>query len=213
MNWLKKDDGAGMKMKLLGLGIMAQLLGSGGMAYAGTNVISFEGEITPASCNVFVEGQEASAGSGTVNLPHVGKSALSAAGSSAGRVSFALVAKDCTFGSTVPALTKVGVFFEGGPDGVGPEANNVDPSSGYLNNTQPAGPTTATNVQLRLIDGTSNKVIKVGNQTQVTEATYYVPTGSPATARMFYAVEYYSANGGATEGTVHSTVVYDLMYE
>lgn len=193
------------KMMMSAGAILALHMGS--LCYAASNTISFEGEITAATCDVIIEGQ--TTGTGTVNLPPVSSSLLSGAGATAGRTDFALIAQNCDMGTST--YTKVATFFEGSKSG-GADADNVDTASGYLNNTSTAT-TPATNVQLRLIDKTSNGVIKAGDTDQITSAGYVTIDTTGKTARMPYAVEYISVPGGATVGAVHGSVVYDLMYE
>lgn len=121
--------------------------------------------------------------------------------------------------------------------------NNVDQTTGYLNNIIAAAKTTsmddggagsqrdlrtfvnaATGVKLRLLDGTTNKVIKVGDASQQNTNTYYAldlgPTGTPTPSKgktlMPYYVEYVADNIAApnvTAGMVRGFVVYDLMYK
>lgn len=193
-------------------------LSAASSAYAG-NTITFLGEITDSTCDVSVEG-----GSSTITLPSVSKSLLSATNSTAGRVSFALLAENCALGN---GKSKVAAYFNGnGAEGA--DANNIDSTTGYLNNlaTDP-NPTNAaydaddattyyqdaaTNVQLRLIDGTSNAVIKAGFADQVDDAGY-VTVDTSNNARLPYSVEYISVAGSATPGPVKGMVVYDLMYQ
>lgn len=187
-------------------------LSAASSAYAG-NTITFLGEITDSTCDVSVEG-----GSSTITLPSVSKSLLSATNSTAGRVSFALLAENCALGN---GKSKVAAYFNGnGAEGA--DANNIDSTTGYLNNlaTDPNPEDdadadyldAATNVQLRLIDGTSNAVIKAGFADQVDDAGY-VTVDTSNNARLPYSVEYISVAGSATPGPVKGMVVYDLMYQ
>lgn len=190
-------------------------LSAASSAYAG-NTITFLGEITDSTCKVMIEGT--SSGDGTVNLPKVSKDLLSAAGSTAGRTSFALVTQDCSLAN---GKSKVNAFFNGA-GAIGADAGNVDGASGYLNNlaADPGTaeyPLAATNVQLRLINGTNEKVIKAGYQDQVADTSGYVDVDTSKVlpemqARMPFMVEYISTAGGATAGPVKGMVVYDLMY-
>lgn len=193
-------------------------LSAASSAYAG-NTITFLGEITDSTCDVSVEG-----GSSTITLPSVSKDLLSATNSTAGRVAFALQAENCTLGN---GKSKVAAYFNG-EGAVGADAGNVDSATGYLNNlaTDPNPSNTpynaadastyyqdaATNVQLRLIDGTNNTVIKAGYTDQVDDAGYVTVDGSN-NARLPYSVEYISVAGNATPGPVKGMVVYDLMYQ
>ncbi|WDC11648.1 fimbrial protein [Escherichia albertii] len=166
------------------------------------NTIEFIGEITDSTCDVKLEGPSST----TVTLPTIASSQLPAADTTAGRTQFALLASNCVLNN---GKTKVAAFFNASTM-TGPDANNVDSASGYLNNLATGTP--ATNVQLRLNDSTSNKVIKVGYTDQVTEAGYVTVDGD-GKARMPYSVEYYATASGVTAGAVRSVVVYDLMYQ
>lgn len=172
-------------------------------AVQASNTIEFVGEITDSTCDVVLEG----ASSTTVTLPTVSKTALPNLDSTAGRTMFALQASNCTLTN---GKTKVAAFFNANTT-EGTDINNVDQASGYLNNLATASP--AQNVKLRLIDGTSGSVIKVGYTDQMT-STQGVTVDGSGNARIPYAVEYIStAPTGVSAGAVRSVVVYDLMYQ
>lgn len=184
------------------LSAVASALLFAGAAHAG-NTIEFLGEVTDSTCDVILEG----ASSTTVTLPTVSKTTLPSLDSTAGRTMFALLASNCTLAD---GKTKVAAFFNANST-EGADANNVDSASGYLNNL--AAGTTATDVKLRLIDGTSGSLIKVGYTDQMT-STQGVTVDGSGNARMPYGVEYIATDAdGATAGPVRSVVVYDLMYQ
>ncbi|WP_336222947.1 fimbrial protein [Enterobacter kobei] len=185
-----------MKKNII-LSAVASALLFAGAAHAG-NTIEFKGEITDSTCDVALEGGE----TGTiVRLPTVSKTALPGLDSTAGRTMFTLLASNCTLAN---GDTKVAAFFYAN------DAKSVDTASGYLNNTATDSP--AQNVKLRLVDGTSGNVIKVGYTDQMTSTEGVTVDGS-GNARMPYGVEYIATDvAGATGGFVEGSVVYDLMY-
>lgn len=184
---------------------------------ASAGEIEFLGQITDSTCNVALEGSSAA----TVTLPTISSSLFSMAGDTAGRTSFALLATNCTLTN---GKTRVAAFFNGNSAGAGDPAN-VDSATGYLNNLAGVGFTpdasaavgylaAATNVKLRLVDGTSGATIRAGYTEQVTNAGFVTATGTAGsmTARLPYAVEYISTDASVGAGPVRSTVVYDLQY-
>lgn len=201
MPYKKFIQGLEMKRNII-LSAVASALLFAGAAHAG-NTIEFLGEITDSTCDVALEGGSST----TVTLPTVSKTALPSLDSTAGRTMFALKASNCTLAD---GKTKVAAFFNANST-EGSDANNVDSASGYLNNL--AVGTTATDVKLRLIDGTSGNFIKVGYTDQMT-STLGVAVDGSGNARMPYGVEYIATDAdGATAGPVRAVVVYDLMYQ
>lgn len=192
-----------MKKVLLAASI-ASALSLFNFAHAAGGTIEFNGTITAATCAVTVDD-----GAGTVssvNLPGVGKDQLSGVNSVAGRTMFLLKATGCD-GFTTLASKQVAAFFN-------PDAANVDAATGLLNNIAPiAGK--ATNVQLELIDGTTNSPIKVGFASQATSAGFVniIGTAGSGTATLPYFVQYKSVTGSATAGAVKGSVTFDLMYK
>lgn len=174
------------------------------VAHAG-NTIEFIGQITDSTCDVVLEGASAT----TVTLPTVSKALFTGVNTTAGRTMFSLLASNCTLAN---GKTKVAAFFNANST-TGADANNVDNVSGYLNNLATTAP--ATNIKLRLIDGTGGGIIKVGYTDQVTGTIGVTATGADgaSTARMPYAVEYIATDAAVTSGPVRSVVVYDLMYQ
>lgn len=190
-----------MKKNII-LSAVASALLFAGAAHAG-NTIEFEGEITDSTCDVKLEGDSTT----KVTLPTVSKTTLPSLDSTAGRTMFALQASNCTLAA---GKTKVAAFFNANST-EGVDVNNVDSASGYLNNLATDSP--AQNVKLRLVDGTSGKVIKVGYTDQMTSTEGVTVDGS-GNARMPYGVEYIATDAaGATAGPVRGVVVYDLMYK
>ncbi|RFU90775.1 MULTISPECIES: fimbrial protein [Citrobacter] len=166
-----------------------------------TNTITFNGQITDATCNVSLEYKGAAVGTdgtGSIALDEVSMGALAGAGSSAGQVPFYIVAKDCTLGT--PAKTKIAADFK----------SEHGDNQGNLNNIA-ANP--AENVQLRLLDS-ARKPIRVNDPMQ-TATTAFTDINSDLTkdTKMLYFVEYYSSAGTAGSGAVSSDVQYELMYQ
>ncbi|UGA53577.1 fimbrial protein [Vibrio sp. VB16] len=169
-------------------------------AQANSGTISFSGMVTDSTCTVEVDGKGSNA---TILLPTVSKTVLSAIDATAGKTGFNIVMKDCTLGGT-PADTQVSTYFEAGP--------TVDINTGLLINTIGTG--AATNVALQLLDGTNDKKIEIGRESQTAENSYATVAGTPAaTATLPYAVQYIATTGAATAGTVTSSVTYNVMYK
>lgn len=172
-------------------------LGSG-MTVA-SNTITFNGEITSATCTAKIGGQS----DASVTLPTISTDSFT--GETAGRTQFNIDISGCqnATGKTVAA------FFE-------PDATNVDAATGLLNNVAPATPTPAGNVKMQLLDGVNGKAIKVGYQDQAaTGGTTFNPISTGNTATLIYDVEYKKAvtTDAVTAGPVVSRVVYNLMYK
>lgn len=179
------------------------------VATAGT--IEFLGQITDSTCDVQLEG-----GGQIVTLPTIQSNLFATDGAAAGRTSFALLASNC---SMTNGKTRVAAFFNGNSN-EGVDANNVDSATGYLNNLAVAPtpvetaangyPAAATNVKMRLIDGTNGSFIRAGYTEQVSGGGFVTVTNGAA--RMPYAVEYVRQGDAVTAGPVRSVVVYDLQY-
>lgn len=193
-------------MKVLNISI-AVMLSSMSLAHAG-ETINFVGEITEATCSSSV------AGGSTVTLPTISKSSF-ASNETAGRVQFVLNMANCTLGTS--GKTKVSAFFAAASGSVG----NVNPTTGYLNNTDEVSSVTgaATGVQLQLVDSNLTP-IKVGYASQtsgVGSNTFASISGTDpnGTANLTYYVEYIKATPATivTAGTVKGNVIYDLMYQ
>lgn len=180
------------------VGALALLGGPVVMVHAdSTGTISFQGNITDATCEVSINGDGATA---TVILPAVSTSALSAAGSSTGRTEFVMELTNCLVG-TSDGISKVSAYFQPGP---GVDAN------GNLKQMTSAG---ATNIALQLLDGDNDTPIKAGDASQSTNNQYYSIPASTEELDIPYFVQYYSEAGGATAGAVTGTVVYNLQYQ
>ncbi|HDZ8014203.1 TPA: type 1 fimbrial protein [Citrobacter amalonaticus] len=191
-------------MKYLSYSVLASALLMSGVSHA-TNTITFTGTITDATCEVALQdatGTQISAtGSGDITLNEVSKADLSAANSVAGPTRFSIVAKNCVLGES--GKSRISASFM---------SNNAD-NQGYLNNTATAETGAASGVQLKLLDS-AQKFIKVNDPAQADTATWIdIVTEDPATTVMPFYVEYYSAPGSATGGTITSKVTYELIYD
>lgn len=163
---------------------------------ASSGTITFNGELTDTTCKVDVNGQGENA---LVKLPTVSITELTQDKATAGRTSFNLNLTECVIGST-NGKTKVSAFFQPGV--------TVDLATGRLKNVNGS----ATNVELQLLDASSNfDVINIGNTDQV-DAMAYVDISTAGEATLPYAVEYYAV-AQTTPGTVTSSVVYNLQYK
>lgn len=189
-------------MKYLSYSVLASALLMSGVSHA-TNTITFTGAITDATCEVALQdakGTQISAtGSGDITLNEVSKADLSAANSVAVPTRFSIVAKNCVLGAS--GKSRISASFM---------SNNAD-NQGYLNNTAETG--AASGVQLKLLDS-AQKFIKVNDPAQADTAAWIdIVTEDPATTVMPFYVEYYSAAGSATGGTITSKVTYELIYD
>jgi major type 1 subunit fimbrin (pilin) len=159
-------------------------------AHAADGQIDFTGSVTGLTCEI-----NGSAGFNnlSVALPAVSASALSAAGSTAGRTPFAISLENCT-----PGTGNVAVQFESGP--------TVNASTGQL--IADAGG--ADSVEIRLLNGDYSK-INVG-KAFASQNSLSVPINSGKADLNYYA-EYVSEAGNATVGAVNSRVQYTLIYQ
>ncbi|QOV69997.1 fimbrial protein [Citrobacter sp. BDA59-3] len=195
-----------MKKVLLAASIASALSLFNVAQAASSGTIDFNGEITDATCDVVLNG--GTSASGTVTLPTISKSLLSAAAGTtktAGQTRFTLDAKNCVLGTS--GKTKVQAFFKS-------SAANVDTTSGYLLNKTG----TAKDVQLRLSYFTTGNIIDVNSNALASGSAEFVTITSGNTATMPFSVEYITNNNGTganalTSGTVKGQVEYELQYD
>lgn len=157
---------------------------------ASSGTISFTGSVNTETCAAAVNNGSAD---GTVSLPAVPTSALSAAGKTAGATTFTISLTGCD-----AANTKTRAYF-----GAGGSVN----SAGRLNNANVG----AANVEVQLLDVDDNSsVIVVGDYaSQSTSGT--TVDASSGTGTLNYAARYY-ATGAATAGAVATSVTYSIIY-
>lgn len=158
--------------------------------------INFTGKITASTCESSVTGN---GGADSVTLPEVAVAQFT--GQTAGRTDFDITLKNCT----LTGDTGVSAYFE-------PDATNVDPTTGRLNNTD--ADAAATGVSLQLLDGTSGNVIKAGDSSQISGNSYVTPAPTTdGTATLPYYVEYFKIGTDVVAGKVVGKVTYSLMYK
>lgn len=170
--------------------LAATLVVAFGSATAADGTITFTGPVTGTTCSLDVAGSNTK--NGTVTLPNVSESALSAAEQVAGNVPFSIKLTGCT-----PATGNAYTWFESGA--------TVNTVTGRLINSG-----TASNVEIQV----SNKnagVIKIGHQTISAPMDVLTPIDAAGTATLNYSAAYY-ATGVARAGTVSSTVGYSIQY-
>lgn len=153
-------------------------------ASAADGTINITGTVQSASCTV-----AAGSSSIAVALPPVSASALSAANSVAGLKAFQIALTGCTAG--VPATA----YFEAGP--------NIDPSGRLKNNGA------ATNVQVQLLNAGSTAINLAGASGAQSGTTITLVNGNNT---LNYFAQYYSL-GGATAGSVTTSVTYTMQYQ
>jgi major type 1 subunit fimbrin (pilin) len=182
-------------MKKIVLPLLSAALGlAAAAAHAGPTsdggALTVNGNITAQTCTVSGNGQ---GNNFTVTLPTVLAADLSAAGSTAGSTGFNIALTNCT-----PATGNVRTFWEYG-------ANTL--SDGNLVNNG-----TATNVEVQLQDyNGSQKTIDV-SKADGAQNSQVVPIASGA-ANLKYSAQYIAPAGGATGGSVTTSVTYSMSYQ
>ncbi|WP_245253976.1 fimbrial protein [Paraburkholderia sp. LEh10] len=153
-------------------------------------VVTINGQLMANTCTVSGNGQGVNF---TVTLPTLSASALSAAGSTAGATGFNIALSACT-----PTTGNVHTFWEYGTNTL---------ADGNLKNNG-----TATNVEVQLLDyNGSQKVLNVSKADGAQNAQTVAISGGNASLQ--YAAQYASPAGGATVGTVTTTVTYSMVYQ
>ncbi|MFS7221228.1 fimbrial protein [Rahnella inusitata] len=153
------------------------------------NTISFQGEVSDQTCEVTVNSDSAP----VVLMPTAAASALTTAGSVAGKTSFDIALSGCTAATTA---TTINTMFSG---------NLVDTANqGTLTNTG-----TATNVNLQLLD-TDGSAIDLSSTWTSTKGELSLAETDTASSATFF-VQYY-ATDAATAGTVAGSVEYAVSY-
>lgn len=170
---------------LLGAGLL-----SATGAFAADGTITIQGQVTDSSCLIAVDG---GTGDSTLTLPAVSKSALAVPGDTAGAKSFTMHLSGC------PATGSVRAAFS---------PLNVDPATGYLQNTATVSP--AANVQVQVLDGTVTPIDLRDNTGN--DYVPFVDQGGSGVADLNYAARYV-ATGVATAGQVDTQLVYTLDYQ
>lgn len=182
-------------MRMVTIGTV--ILMSSVAAHAADGQVSFNGEVIENSCQVVQKNK-------VVTLPTVQRSALDAAGATAGVVPFTIDLTGCTAGSNVS------VYFE--KDSVvssdGRLLNNVDTSG---------GDTAAGNVEVELMNnnfGFINLATQPAINTDGTVSGSAVPVStadSSGDASLPFYARYY-ATGASTAGKVNTYVNFTVVY-
>ncbi len=175
------------------LGAAILSLAAGG-AYADPasngGVLTINGELVATTCTVSGEGQ---GNNFAVTLPKVSVNALSAAGSTAGTTGFTIALSACD-----PKSGKVRTYWERG-------ANTL--ANGNLKNTG-----AASNVEVSLINNNVTWGKMDVSKLDDAQNSQAVSIGTDGTAQLKYAAQYVSPDGGATAGTVTTSVTYSMIY-
>ncbi|GGA26430.1 fimbrial protein [Dyella nitratireducens] len=159
---------------------------------ASDGTITITGKVVANTCSFSVNGGSASS---TVQLPVVFTTALNAAGAVAGNTPFTIKVSGCD-----PNLTSVQEQFGG---------SNINATDGNLKNiaTATSPQTVAGNVEVQLLNGTTNTVINLNNNNASP-----VGTLSSGGVTLNYQAQYY-ATAAATAGLVNTTVTYTTQYQ
>jgi major type 1 subunit fimbrin (pilin) len=160
-------------------------------ARAADGTITITGKVVAQTCTVNGNafGTPASV---NVALPLVLAPVLTSAGSVAGTTPFSIAIANCD-----PALTSVQTFFSGG---------NIDGSTGNLKNTG-----TATKVQVQLLNsGAAVMPLNGGTASLQNSPTATLSSGA---ATLNYSAQYISPTGGATPGSVNTSVAFTMIYQ
>jgi major type 1 subunit fimbrin (pilin) len=152
--------------------------------------VTINGSLTATTCDVSGNGQ---GNNFTVTLPTLSTAEFAAAGASGGNTGFNIALSNCT-----PNTGNVRTFWEYG-------ANTL--ADGNLKNNG-----TAANIEVRLLDfNAGQKTIDVSKADGAQNSQTVAITGGKASLQ--YAAQYYTSAGGATAGTVTTTVVYSMSYQ
>ncbi|WMY75942.1 fimbrial protein [Buttiauxella selenatireducens] len=157
-------------------------------AFASDGSITINGKITGTTCDIDIGGAGAD---GTVTLPTVSTSALSAAEDVAGKTLVKIDLTNCSDTGSVRA------FFN---------TTNVNSSTGNLLNIAATG-TPATNVEVQLLNKTQGVIDLRTNDTN----PYETITGDAATLE--YYAQYIAKTAAAGEGDVSTKAVFSLDYQ
>lgn len=186
--------------KISKLLLLAILSGAGTAAAAEDGTITFDGNISDATCVITggdAQGETASPDF-TVHLPSISTTALAADGQRAGDTPFfiKLSGANCQDGKIAS------VFFELA------QSTQIDPVTGNLKNSVATTSGGADKVQIGLLD--ANKAIlnlNTANNNAITK------TIANKMARFDYWAQYVATGGAATAGKVTTEVVYSIKYQ
>ncbi|KMZ12413.1 Fimbrial protein precursor [Candidatus Burkholderia humilis] len=182
-------------MKKIGFSIIAAAIGfmSASAHAAGQpngGLMTINGALTAQTCDVSGNGQ---GNNFTVTLPTLSAAEFSAAGASDGSTGFNIALTNCT-----PNTGNVHTFWEYGSNPL---------ADGNLKNNG-----TATNIEVRLLDfNAGQKTIDVSKADGAQNSQTVAITAGKASLQ--YAAQYFTPAGGASAGTVTTTVTYSMVYQ
>ena len=181
-------------MNKLVLALSAALaLGISATASAQSGTITFNGRVTDTTCDVTFPGSSVPGGDPTIVLPTVPTTALSTAGSTAGKTPVAVVigsaARPCMHSSVALELN---------------QNRTADVTAGRLNNVATADP--ATNVQVGLLTA-DDQPLDITSPKSIGR----VNLDANGIAQVDFAAEYY-ATAAAKAGAVAANVEYTVDY-
>ncbi|VWC49638.1 fimbrial protein [Burkholderia aenigmatica] len=168
----------------------AGLLAVASSAQAADGTITIKGDITAQTCNISGDGGGKDF---TVTLPDVSTSALSTAGSTAGRKPFRINLSNCS-----PNSGNASVYFEPG--------TTVNAQTGKLFNATGDAP----NVEVGLLNKDGSNINLGKAQGGQNSQTVGIAGGS---AELNYYAEYVATGGAAGAGSVNTSVMYSVSYE
>jgi len=169
------------------LGLLACIYSTATFA-ASDNTISFQGEVTDATCSLTVNGNSVAP---IVLLPTIPASELAASGDVAGATEFEVGVSGCT-----GATTSISSVFVG---------NQVDTAyAGTLANTG-----TAKNVNIQILDTKSEPIDLTSGYKAAGDLS---PGTGESSATATYKAQYF-ATGVATAGTVAASLQYAISYQ
>lgn len=196
-------------MKKLILGAVALAVAGFASAQVTNGKVIFNGEVYDQTC-VITSGSETQ----TINLPKVGTNSVKAPGASDNvKTSFEILISGCNAGAVGAKGQKVRAQFNY-------NAANVDATSRALKNIY-VGADKAENVQLRLLEGSTEAHIKLGENNYTPADSDFLDIAGKTEARIPYFVEYikFGNEGSGADrsavkaGMVKSEVEYSIVYQ
>jgi major type 1 subunit fimbrin (pilin) len=181
-------------MKKIGISLIAATIGLMGTAAHAAQpnggTLTINGSLTATTCDVSGNGQ---GNNFTVTLPTLSSAELAAAGASGGNTGFNIALTNCT-----PNTGNVRTFWEYGTNTL---------ADGNLKNNG-----TATKVEVRLLDYNAGENFIDVSKADGAQNSQIVAIAS-GNASLQYSAQYYTPAGGATAGTVTTSVVYSMSYQ
>ncbi|MDQ8051195.1 fimbrial protein [Luteibacter sp.] len=195
-----------MKKTLCSTALIAALGLVATQASATDGTITFNGQVTDATCTITGGGAATGTGNLTVTLPTVSTTALPSTGTVAGSTPFTLNlggGTNCTNGKTAALWVETTA------------TPALDTATGALKNQASGG----SNVQVQMLNGNDNQPINLGINAAVVNGQSLISANhQPAatiagnTATLKYVAQYYAANAAATPGAVTTYLTYSMQY-